>query len=42
LIEHWAADFLVDVGVGSRMQREGMLHWGINVGINGDLHRLDF
>ena len=42
LIEHWAADFLVEVGVGSRMQREGMLHWGINVGINGDLHRLDF
>jgi p-hydroxybenzoate 3-monooxygenase len=42
LIEHWAADFLVDVGVGSRMQREGMLHWGINIGINGDLHRIDF
>ena len=42
LIEHWAADFLIDVGVGSRMQREGMLHWGINVGINGDLHRIDF
>ena len=27
LIEHWAADLLADVGVGSRMQREGMLHW---------------
>ena len=21
---------------------EGMLHWGINIGINGDLHRIDF
>src|SRR4249919_231682 len=42
LIEHWAADLLADVGVGERMQREGMLHWGINIGINGDLHRLDF
>jgi p-hydroxybenzoate 3-monooxygenase len=42
LIEHWAADLLVDVGVGARMQREGMLHWGINVGINGELHRIDF
>jgi p-hydroxybenzoate 3-monooxygenase len=42
LIEHWAADLLVDVGVGARMQREGMLHWGINIGINGELHRLDF
>src|SRR6478736_319464 len=42
LIEHWAADLLADVGVGERMQRDGMLHWGINIGINGDLHRIDF
>ncbi len=42
LIEHWAADLLSEVGVGERMQREGMLHWGINIGINGDLHRIDF
>jgi p-hydroxybenzoate 3-monooxygenase len=42
LIEHWAADLLVDVGVGVRMQREGVLHWGINIGINGNLHRIDF
>jgi p-hydroxybenzoate 3-monooxygenase len=42
LIEHWAADLLVDVGAGERMQRESMLHWGINVGINGELHRIDF
>jgi p-hydroxybenzoate 3-monooxygenase len=42
LIEHWAADLLTDVGVGERMKAEGMLHWGINIGINGDLHRIDF
>lgn len=42
LIEHWAADLLVDVGVGERLKREGLLHWGINIGINGDLHRIDF
>ena len=42
LIEHWAADLLVDVGAGARMQRESMLHWGINIGINGELHRVDF
>jgi p-hydroxybenzoate 3-monooxygenase len=42
LIEHWAADFLVELGVGSRMKREGLLHWGINIGINGALHHLDF
>jgi p-hydroxybenzoate 3-monooxygenase len=42
LIEHWAADLLAEVGVGTRLQREGLLHWGINIGINGELHRLDF
>ena len=42
LIEHWAADLLTEVGVGERMKREGILHWGINIGINGDLHRIDF
>lgn len=42
LVEHWAADLLIDLGVGERMRREGTPHWGINIGINGDLHRLDF
>ncbi len=42
LIEDWAASLLIDVGLGERMQAEGMLHWGINIGINGDLHRIDF
>jgi p-hydroxybenzoate 3-monooxygenase len=42
LIEDWAADLLTEVGVGTRMQREGTPHWGINIGINGDLHRIDF
>src|SRR5664279_5791634 len=42
LIEHWAADLLSEVGGGERMECEGILHWGINIGINGDLHRIDF
>jgi len=42
LIEHWAADLLTEVGVGERMKAEGILHWGINIGINGDLRRIDF
>jgi len=42
LIEHWAADLLTEVGVGARLQHEGMQHWGINIGINGVLHRVDF
>ena len=42
LIEHWAADLLTDVGVGDRMKRDGVLHWGNYIGINGELHHLDF
>jgi len=42
LIEHWAADLLTDIGVGARMAREGVLHWGNHIGINGELHHLDF
>jgi p-hydroxybenzoate 3-monooxygenase len=42
LIEDWAANFLTELGVGERMKRESMVHWGTNIGINGDLHYLDF
>jgi len=42
LIEHWAADLLTDAGVGHRMARDGVLHWGNYIGINGELHRTDF
>ena len=37
LIEHWAADMLTESGVGARLKREGLVHWGINIGINGEL-----
>jgi len=42
LIEHWAVDLLTEVGAGARLKREGIAHWGINIGINGYLHRIDF
>src|SRR5579872_4911980 len=42
LIEHWAADLLIELGVGERMRREGLLHWGINIDVEGELHRIDF
>lgn len=42
LIEHWAADLLTDLGVGERMKREGLVHWGTNIAINGDIHHIDF
>jgi p-hydroxybenzoate 3-monooxygenase len=42
LIEHWAADLITDVGAGERMKHESLLHWGINLGRNGELHHIDF
>ncbi len=42
LIEDWAADLLIEIGVGERMKRESLIHWGVNIGINGDIHHIDF
>src|SRR5450631_752925 len=42
LIEHWAADLLVELGVGERMKCESMVHWGTNIGVNGNIHHIDF
>ena len=36
LIEQWARDLLIETGVGERMQREGMVHDGINLCFDGD------
>jgi p-hydroxybenzoate 3-monooxygenase len=42
LLEQWAADLLVELGVGERMQREGMFHRGIFLNFDGALHHIDF
>jgi p-hydroxybenzoate 3-monooxygenase len=42
LLEQWVSDLLVELGVGERMQREGMFHRGINLNFDGALHHLDF
>ncbi len=42
LIENWATELLIELGVGERLQREGLRHSGTNIGINGKLHHLDF
>jgi len=42
LIEHWAVDLLTEIGAADRLHRESMIHWGNNIGINGELHRMDF
>jgi p-hydroxybenzoate 3-monooxygenase len=42
LIEQWAADMLVETGVGARMRRESMVHDGIYLAFDGALHHIDF
>ncbi len=42
LMEQWAAELMVETGVGERLRREGLVHDGIFVGFAGALHRIDF
>lgn len=42
VLEHWAAALLDDLGVGDRMRKQGMVHEGIEIGINGERRRIDF
>jgi p-hydroxybenzoate 3-monooxygenase len=41
VLEHGTADLLQETGVGARMQREGLLHRGIELRFAGRSHRLD-
>jgi p-hydroxybenzoate 3-monooxygenase len=42
LIEQWARDLLIEVGVGERMQGEGLVHHGIKFRFGDRLHHFDF
>jgi len=42
VLEQWAADLLVEKGVGARLEREAMRHDGIFLCFGGALHHLDF
>ena len=42
VLEHWAADLLVQTGVGERMQHEGLVHGGIHFSFNDELRHIDF
>jgi p-hydroxybenzoate 3-monooxygenase len=42
LIEQWARDLLIEIGVGERLQREGLLHNGIRFCFGGALRDIDF
>ena len=42
LIEQWAADMLVETGLGARMKRESVVHDGIYLCFDGKLHNINF
>jgi len=42
VLEHGTVDLLNQLGVGARMEREGLLHHGIELGFNRLRHRIDF
>jgi p-hydroxybenzoate 3-monooxygenase len=42
VLEQGTMDLLVEAGVGARMQREGMLHHGVELAFDGARHRIDF
>ena len=42
LLEQNTADLLVEMGVGDRMKREGLVHHGINLRFRGRTHRINF
>jgi p-hydroxybenzoate 3-monooxygenase len=41
-LEQGTVDLLTDVGVGERLQREGLVHDGIELQFEGQRHRIDF
>ena len=42
VLEQGTVDLLTEMGVGSRMKREGLVHYGIELRFNGQGHRIDF
>ncbi len=42
VLEHTSVQMLNDAGVGARLQREGLRHEGIELGLNGVRHRIPF
>lgn len=42
LLEQGTADLLVEMGVGERLKRDGLRHYGIELRFNGRGHRIDF
>ena len=42
VLEHTTVHMLNDAGVGARLEREGLRHEGIELGLNGVRHRIPF
>ncbi len=42
VLEHTSVQMLLDAGVGARLQREGLRHEGIDLGLKGVRHRIPF
>jgi len=42
VLEQGTVDLLIEMGVGERMKREGLVHYGIELRFNGRGHRIDF
>jgi p-hydroxybenzoate 3-monooxygenase len=42
VLEKGTADLMVQSGVGARLQREGLIHYGIELRFGGGGHRIDF
>jgi p-hydroxybenzoate 3-monooxygenase len=42
VLEQGTVDLLVSMGLGERLQREGLIHYGIELQFGGQRHRVDF
>jgi p-hydroxybenzoate 3-monooxygenase len=42
VLEHGTVELLDEIGVGERMRREGLVHYGIELRFPGHSHRIDF
>jgi p-hydroxybenzoate 3-monooxygenase len=42
VLEHGTVELLNEIGVGDRMRREGLVHYGIELRLPGHSHRIDF
>jgi len=42
VLEQTTVDLLNEMGVGERMRREGLVHYGVNLRFQGRTHRIDF